>query len=891
MQEDRTEHFMDVITTHLNADFDAMGSMIAAKKLYPDAVLVFSGSQEKSLRRFFLESVFYMAPFEKARKIDLDKVRRLILVDIRQRDRIGKFDQIVDRPDVEVHIYDHHPPTENDIRGDVEFCKPLGATVSILVQEIRRRRLRLTPEEATILMLGIYEDTGCLTFTSTRVEDMEAAAYLLKKGADLSAVSHLITSELTQDQIVLLNEMVQTLRTHTIAGVEVNVAEASADGYVGDLAALVHKLRDMENYNALFVLARMENRVFLVARSRLEQVDVGEIARAFGGGGHPTAASATIKDLTLFQARERLLTVLHDSIRPGEARKKVRDFMSYPVIALQAGDTVRKAGLSVGRYNVSSFPILDGERLCGIIARQELEKAAHHGMQKHPVSEFMNTDTITLSVEDPIEKAHDLLLGGGQRFIPVVDVEKIVGVLTRMDVIRSLARSLPTPIKERLARNGSSLGSREKRVSRLMSERLPAAVLDLLKDVGKIAATLEMNVFLVGGVVRDLLMRRDNLDIDIVVEGDGVLLAEKICETFGARRRVHERFGTAKVIFPDGFRIDVATARLEYYEKPAALPDVEWSSLKLDLYRRDFTMNTLAVRLDPGRFGELVDFFGGQKDIKDRVIRVIQNMSFIEDPTRIFRALRFAERFHFALGPQTKYLMKNAIRTGLPSQLDGRRLFLELRQILQEEHPRVILERMQEMDLLRVIDPGLVLDDKLRAVMEQAREVASWFRLLYLDEPWTEWLYRLLCLIAFLDEEAVTNLPDRLKIRSNKIVSIIKLKVDAEQALKEMAVRPQRLKPSRIYSILKPLPVEVLLYIMTKTSRETIRKAVSLYITQLRSVQINVTGRDLMEMGYPRGPLYREIFLRVMNARLDGVIQGPDGEKEWISRHFPRPSH
>ena len=182
---------MEVITTHLNADFDALGSMIAAGKLYPDAVLVFPGSQEKSLRRFFLESAFYMAPFEKISKIKLDDVHRLILVDIRLRDRIGKFESIVDSPDVDVHIYDHHPPTQNDIRGRVECCRSVGATVSILVGELRRRGLKVAPEEATILMLGIYEDTGCLTFSSTTAEDFEAAGYLLEQGADLNTVASL----------------------------------------------------------------------------------------------------------------------------------------------------------------------------------------------------------------------------------------------------------------------------------------------------------------------------------------------------------------------------------------------------------------------------------------------------------------------------------------------------------------------------------------------------------------------------------------------------------------------------------------------------------------------------------------------------------------------------
>src|SRR5512139_2619422 len=189
---------MDVITTHINADFDSLGSMLAAKKLYPDAVLVFPGSQESSLRRFFLESVLYTIPLEKLRRIDLASVRRLILVDIRQWDRIGRFQQLVGNPDVEVHLYDHHPPTDRDIHGDVEVYKPYGASVTLMVELLRERSIPLTPEEATILMLGIYEDTGCLTFSSTTVNDLQAAAYLLGCGADLNAVSNLITPELTQ---------------------------------------------------------------------------------------------------------------------------------------------------------------------------------------------------------------------------------------------------------------------------------------------------------------------------------------------------------------------------------------------------------------------------------------------------------------------------------------------------------------------------------------------------------------------------------------------------------------------------------------------------------------------------------------------------------------------
>jgi tRNA nucleotidyltransferase (CCA-adding enzyme) len=282
-----------------------------------------------------------------------------------------------------------------------------------------------------------------------------------------------------------------------------------------------------------------------------------------------------------------------------------------------------------------------------------------------------------------------------------------------------------------------------------------------------------------------------------------------------------------------------------------------------------------------------VDFFGGEKDIKDKVIRVIQNLSFIEDPTRIYRALRFAERFDFALGQQTRYLMQNAIRMGLPEQLEGRRLLGELKHVLREERPGPILEKMQELDLLRVIHPDLTLNQRLRTVLEKAWQVSSWFRFLYLDIRWEEWLFNFLCLLALLDEEAVEAVRKRLSIMGKGITAVMGAKGEGEQALKQMAVGPRDLKPGQIYQLLHPLPIEVLLYLMTKTSREQTRKSISLYITKLRSVKIAVTGKDLSEMGYEPGPHYKEILEKVMDARLNGFVTDRDTEREWIVRHFP----
>ena len=262
---------MDVITTHSNADFDALASMLAAKKLYPDAVLVFSGSQERSLRDFFIHSTLYAFEVERLKNIDLRKVDRLILVDTRQVSRIGKFSEIVKRPGLEIHLYDHHPPSPDDLRGTLEVVLEVGATVTLMLKILQERRIDLTPDEATVMLLGIYEDTGNLTFSSTKEEDFNAAGYLVRKGANLNILSNMITKELTAEQVFLLNDLIQSATRYQVHGVDVVVAQAAVDHYIGDIAVLVHKLKDMENLDVLFVLVRMEDRVYLIGRSRLKK--------------------------------------------------------------------------------------------------------------------------------------------------------------------------------------------------------------------------------------------------------------------------------------------------------------------------------------------------------------------------------------------------------------------------------------------------------------------------------------------------------------------------------------------------------------------------------------------------------------------------------------------
>ena len=253
---------LTVITTHINADFDAVASMLAAQKLYPNSVVVFPGSQEKNLRNFFVNSMAYLFNMADIKDIGFAEIQRLVLVDTRQPHRIGKLSDLLGKKNIEVHTYDHHPPKSNDVKADLEHVRITGATVTILTEIIAEQKIDISPDEATIMCLGIYEDTGSFTFPSTTDRDFIAAAHLLSKGANLNMVSNLIDREMNPAQVRLLNEMIQAATEYHINGIDIVVTSVSSDDYVADFAFLVHKMMRMENYNAIFAIARMVNKVF-----------------------------------------------------------------------------------------------------------------------------------------------------------------------------------------------------------------------------------------------------------------------------------------------------------------------------------------------------------------------------------------------------------------------------------------------------------------------------------------------------------------------------------------------------------------------------------------------------------------------------------------------------
>lgn len=860
---------MEVITTHVNADFDCLGAMLAAHRLYPEAQMVFSGSQEKGVRHFLSKSDFR---FSRLADIQLQEITRLILVDCQHAARIGMFAGIVDNENLEIHIYDHHPDCVGRIPARQGVIRSCGSTSTILAMVLKEKNLPLTSHEATALLLGIYEDTGNLTYPGTTTDDFHAVVWLLENGAALSAVSDFLTRELNAAQVSLLNDLLHSMRRVVVGGVDVCIATAERDYYVSDIATLAQMLRDMENLETLFMVVGMGIRVHIIGRSRGGGLDVGELLQKFGGGGHPAAASATVKEQTVIQVQHRLENLLLSTLHPGRA---VAAIMSSPVKTIAADSSIAEARALLTRYNVNALPVLDKESMIGVISRRIVEKALFHRLEDARVTDYMHTEFARFTPETSIIVVKEYLTGEGHRFAPVFSDDRLVGVVTRTDLFRYL-----NTIEKKIDQAQESDGSGHDIINKIRHS-LPNRILETLRKLGETGDDLGLKVFAVGGFVRDLLLDQPNADIDVTVEGDGILFAETFAGRYGCRVKSHQKFGTATIIFPNDAKIDVASTRLEYYDSPGVLPTVERSSLKMDLYRRDFTINTLAVALSSAEFGHLIDFFSARRDLKEKCIRVLHNLSFVEDPTRVFRAVRFEQRLGFKMAVHTENLIMNSIKMNFLDKLGGRRLFNELVHIFEEKEPHRAVERIGSLGALKYIHRELEDLNDIISIFKETSQIVSWFELLYLKQPFEKWIVYLLALCSNLSTDDFAETCVRLDTGIRFIHRYVEARGDGVKALEMISRsihgRNRSLLPSEVCGLLRDLPIEVLLHLMARTDEDT-RRQYSIYITNLAMVGTYIDGNDLKKLGLKPGPAYKRILAAILAARLDGRVESRNDE-------------
>ena len=874
---------MQVITTHLNADFDCLASMMAAKKLYPQAHLVLPGSTERLVEDFLKEESPHLK-FTRIKDIPLDQVRLLVVVDTHAPERIGVFGPLLDNPQMEVHIYDHHPDPQPEFKAGI--IKKRGATTTILHEILIEKNMPLTPEECTLMVLGIYQDTHSLVSVSTTPEDLTAAGDLIKRGADLNRVSSYMRQKLNSEQLDIFNGMVSSLESHLINGVEVSLTTASSDHFVRDLAFVVQNVMDLENLSAVFALIRLDKRIYLIARSNIPEVNVAELAQVFGGGGHESAASATIKELTLVQAKEKLLGNLESLVQP---LSRIRDIMHAPAIAVDVDEPIQSVEKKLTLYNLNTLPVLSREQPVGLITRQIVEKAIHHAMEKDRTEDLMISRFAVTTPDAYFKSVISLVIEEKQKLIPVVDAEnKLIGVVSRGDLLRVLHNDMAQHAEPSKIQFQGKAGA-QKSLKSLVKERLDKDVFRLLERIAQVGERWGISVYAVGGFVRDLLLNIPNQDIDIVVEGEGIPFAVRLAEEFGGRVKSHEKFGTSVVIFPDGYRIDVATARMEYYKRPGALPTVEKSSVKSDLFRRDFTINCMAVKLTGANAFCLIDFFNGERDLKNREIHVLHSLSFIEDPCRLFRAIRFEQRFDFKMGKQAESFMRTTIKKRLVDSLSGTRLFNEIKLLLKEKRPMNCIRRMQEFDLLQFVSPKMLKDHKDLETLERLESVFSWAGMITLPREPEIWCVYFLGMFYSLEEEAFLKAADRLQLPTRMKNSLGQDRTTCRESLKRLNSQKEW-EPKEIYHTFANLSIEAVIFLLALSSSDRLNQYVNIYFAQYQGKsEPSLTGDDLVKMGLDPGPVFKSVFNALREARVMGRVNTREEEVALVEERFLKP--
>ncbi len=861
---------MELIATHLGADFDAFAAALVARRLHPEARLFFPGSREGSVRRM-IEARGIEVPEVRPREIDPAALERVILCDIRQRDRVGIVAEwLAENPKIEVWAYDHHPASSSDLELTGGIVDPeAGSTSTLLAEELRRRGMACSSEEADLLLMGLYEDTGSLTYATTGPRDLEAAAWLLGQGGDLAAVRSFVVRPLDPERLDILHRMTQRLEVHRVRGHRVGIVEVELGAYLEELAPLVSRCLEVFDLPLLFALFGEGDRVTLIARGHLEGVDLGTLLEGFaGGGGHATAASARLKDSTLLEARERLLEFLKGALPPAA---RARDLMIVPFHTLAAEVSIEEAKAGLNARRINAAPVERDGKVVGIVTRQLLDAALQHGLGARPVATVMSPELEWVSPDASAEEVRERMLARQPRFVLVGDpaTGRPLGLVTRMQLLRHVHGEL-TAFEERIDRRAEQLREKREHVARLMEKRLPESLMERIETIAAVSRQQGVPAYLVGGFVRDLLLERENRDLDVVVEGDGIEFAGLLAEAFGGRVRAHRAFLTAVVVDPQGFHVDVATARSEFYRQPAALPEVRTSALRQDLFRRDFTINTLAIRLGPEPGFDLIDFFGGRRDLKDKTLRVLHSLSFIDDPTRILRAVRLELRLGFQISPETLHLAHVALAEGAFDQLSGSRLRDELALLLGD--PALALrgiERLAELGVLRAVEPQLQMDDAVRERLRGARAAHDWYRLAGIADPPVEaWRLALMALAAGLEESELERLAGRLMLAGEDLRLLTGFPARLEEARAVLRGDPL---PHQAAEALEPLAGEELLLLMGEGG-ERIRGWVRRYLTELRPLTLSLRGADLLARGIPPGPRIGEALRDTRRARLDGKI-------------------
>ncbi len=888
---------MDLILCHSTADFDAVGAAVGLSRLKIGSKIVLTGGAHPAVRDFLALHRDEFSLIER-RSVREAEITSLIIPDSQQCDRFGKAAEWFKLPGLQaIEIYDHHLNVNCNIPATYKQIEAVGATTTLITELLQEKNTQLTTFEATVMALGIHVDTGSLTYAQTTPRDAQALAWLMFQGANVKIIADYVEPSLSSELQKILTVALKELQTISVSGYTIAWVLLKTENFVPGLSNVVSHLMDLTETDALLLghcyirnkneeIDNIDTRLTVIGRTSIPETNLQQLFAKYGGGGHSQASSVSLAKVNPETTLNQLLNEFKEQIpHPPIAR----DLMSSPVRTILPQTTIKQAQRILFRYGHSGLSVVNEQgQLLGIIARRDLDLALHHGFSHAPVKGYMTCNLKTITPETTLPEIESLMVTYDVGRLPVLNGDKLIGIVTRTDVLRKLHQQ----------RDEIQSSPNEKpRTSCLLpaiKNRLSPPIWNLLNQIANEARKRSWHLYLVGGAVRDLLLAETEekflllQDLDLVVDGfhdsadthAGVELAQALQTIYPQTRlSIHGAFQTAALFWHKdqnlgSLWLDIATARTEFYPYPAANPEVEASSIRQDLYRRDFTINSLALRLTSPRQGELLDFFGGLIDLKNRHIKVLHPNSFIEDPTRIYRAVRFAVRLGFEIELQTKTYIYYAIESGVYDRLRLQkhlapalttRLRTELKYILEASYWKPALKLLNSLNSLRCLDNNLTLNPQL---WWQICCISRWLKFIDSNQNLDHWLIRLEILIANLDDSIRGNLASHLQLPNNSIKRLTNLQKNETMVRDFLSNSPSL---SELVFFLREYNSPTLLLIAVRNNK-SIRRTIWLYLTKWSQIQSPLNGNDLKTLGYSPGPNYKIILDELLKSTLDGKI-------------------
>lgn len=876
---------MKIVTTHENPSFDSIAGVFAAALLCGDALAVLPKNLDRPQKNF-LSLHFSEKDFVYSDSVDFSAVTEAVLVCVKNGKRLGAAARILDNPNVYITIYDKSPTIKNEIAADCVIEKECGAVTTVVCGRLFEKGVTIPKAHATLFSTGIHEVTGSLLYPNTRTDDIFCLAKLFEAGANLNTIPLFLKDKLSDIQSDLLHKFITSRKVVEINGLDITFFTAENQKFVYKLDNIIQNIVDNEKFNIIFFITKMGNNVHVSARNNLASVNIGDIFTPLGGGGPKYAASVTLLNTTVEWAESKIRSLLKKSITP---KLTAADIMTRPVMFLDSLTPARDAGKILFRYGVSGAPVVEGEKVIGYVKKSDVDKAVHHGLPNAHVSGFITRDITYVDRGESIDNLKNLLARNESHPLLVGSESKVAGIITRTDVINYIfnpglqyrkKKGLKKFTHDKLNRLRPSKNLSNIQVQ--LEDYFSADAMKFLKNVSKKAAELKVSAYLVGGIVRDIILRKTSLDIDIVIEGmSGIDFASSLVESDDHIASKHDKFKTATIKVPGLPDVDFATARSEFYESPAALPDIYQSNLYQDLLRRDFTINALAVSLNRDNFGLLIDFYGGWEDIQKQRINILHSLSFIEDPTRIFRAIRFKSRLGFRFEKNTEKKLREAVEYGVIEKVEPIRIYNELEMVFAEPSCYAIVCALARYGILEFIHREIVFTERIKSAFKRAASCLEKAGALGPSVRPDRQAFFLSIMLLGVSTDKLPELLSRMHLSResrDRVVSSVESLLPLETAFAEERKKKRPLSDVAIFELFDGKPLELLLLFYAVAGDESIFDAIAAYVTKISKIKLFINGDTLKSLGLKPGRVYSEILRSVMIEKVSGKISTREEE-------------